>query len=175
MKAIAIDLSLPEIKRDTFELLNAQRKELDKPMIRANEIFSDIQSPLINVNAQLVKAAPGASFIIRNIFFDFDLAILKPRSSTEIRSLAKFMNDYPSAIVQIAGHTDSYGTLKYNLDLSKRRVEAVRKALSELGVKEERLEFVWFGEKIPLTTNRTIMGRAINRRVEFKIISMDEK
>ena len=174
MKAMAIDLSLPQIKRDTFELLNAERKELGQPLIKANEIVSDIQSPIINVNAQVVKAEEGASFIIRNVFFDFDLALLKPRSWTEIRNLAKFMNDYPSAVVQLAGHTDSYGTLEYNIDLSKRRVEAVRKALSTLGIKEDRLEFVWYGETQPLTTNRTIMGRAINRRVEFKIISMDE-
>tara|TARA_R110001599_G_scaffold130882_2_gene306354 strand:+ start:18185 stop:20407 length:2223 start_codon:yes stop_codon:yes gene_type:complete len=172
MRAIAIDLALPQIKRDTFELLNAQRKELGQAPIESNALVSGVQAPIINVNAQVVKAAPGASFIIRNVFFDFDKDLLKPRSWTEIRNLAKFMNDYPTAIVELAGHTDSYGTLEYNIDLSRRRVEAVRKALATLGIKEDRLQFVWHGESEPLTTNRTVMGRAINRRVEFTIISM---
>ncbi|KYG78592.1 hypothetical protein MB14_17835 [Roseivirga ehrenbergii] len=172
MKAVAIDLSLPQIKRDTFELLNAQRKELGQEPIESNALVSGVQAPIINVNAQVVKAAPGASFIIRNVFFDFDKDLLKPRSWTEIRNLAQFMNDYPTAIVELAGHTDNYGTLEYNIDLSRRRVEAVKKALATLGIKEDRLQFVWHGESEPITTNRTVMGRAINRRVEFTIISM---
>ncbi|MGW8121777.1 OmpA family protein [Roseivirga echinicomitans] len=172
MRAVAIDLTLPQIKRDTFELLNAQRKELGQEPIDVNAVVSDVKAPIINLNAQVVKAAPGASFIIRNVFFDFDKDLLKPRSWVEIRNLAKFMNDYPTAIVQLAGHTDDYGTLEYNVDLSRRRVEAVRKALATLGIKEDRLKFVWYGEQVPLSTNRTIMGRAINRRVEFAILSM---
>ncbi|WP_157716027.1 OmpA family protein [Roseivirga echinicomitans] len=172
MKAVAIDLALPQIKRDTFELLNAQRRELDEAPTQSNALVSDIQRPIININAQVVKAAPGASFIIRNVFFDFDKDLLKPRSWTEIRNLAKFMNDYPTAIVELAGHTDNYGSPEYNIDLSRRRVEAVRKALAGLGIKEDRLKFVWYGESVPLATNRTDMGRALNRRVEFTIIGM---
>mgnify|MGYP003624385847 FL=1 len=172
MKAVAIDLALPQIKRDTFELLNAQRKELGQAPIESNALVSGVQVPIININAQVVKAAPGASFIIRNVFFDFDKDLLKPKSWTEIRNLAKFMNDYPTAIVELAGHTDNYGTPEYNIDLSRRRVEAVRKALATLGIKEDRLQFVWHGEDVPIATNRTVMGRALNRRVEFTIISM---
>lgn len=172
MKAVAIDLALPQIKRDTFELLNAQRKELGQEPIESNALVSGVQAPIININAQVIKAAPGASFIIRNVFFDFDKDLLKPKSWTEIRNLAKFMNDYPTAIVELAGHTDNYGTPEYNVDLSRRRVEAVRNALATLGIKEDRLQFVWYGEEVPMATNRTVMGRALNRRVEFTIISM---
>lgn len=172
MKAVAINLSLPEIKRDTFEVLNAQRRELGLPEIQANAVVSGVQTPIINLTTQVVKAAPGASFIIRNVFFDFDKDLLKPKSWTEIRNLAKFMNDYPTAIVELAGHTDNYGTNEYNVDLSRRRVEAVRKALATLGIKEDRLKFVWYGEEVPIASNRTVSGRALNRRVEFTILSM---
>ncbi|MFT7267863.1 MAG: OOP family OmpA-OmpF porin [Roseivirga sp.] len=172
LRAVSLDLKLPEIKRDTFAILNAQRRELGQPEIYSNAIVSGVQAPIINLNAQIVKAAPGASFIIRNVFFDFDLDLLKPRSWTEIKNLAKFMNDYPTAVVELGGHTDSYGTLDYNVDLSQRRVKSVREALATLGIKEDRLKFVSYGETRPLTTNRTRVGRAINRRVEFKILSM---
>jgi len=174
MKAVAISLSLPELKRDTFEILNAQREELGLPRISENAIVSGVSSPVINnVNAPVVLAAAGASFIIRNVFFDFDKDLLKEQSWIEIRNLVKFMNDYPNAIVELAGHTDSYGTDDYNVDLSMRRVEAVKKGIVSLGIDEDRLRFVWYGETVPIASNRTRSGRALNRRVEFTILKLE--
>ncbi len=190
MRAVAITLAMPELKRDTIEIVNAQRRDLAFPAIQDdfmqprlqqvvadtvgtnNAIIQQGQTPVLPVNAQIVKAAPGKSFIIRNVFFDFDKDLLKPQSWIEIRNLAKFMNDYPTAVVQLAGHTDNYGTPEYNIDLSERRVKAVRKALATLGIKEDRLEFVWYGEELPIASNRSRAGRALNRRVEFTILSM---
>ena len=143
------------------------------PDLSQNAIISDMATPNVFANPQLVKAAPGTSFIIRNVFFDFDKDLLKEQSWIEMRNLAKFMNDYPNAIVELAGHTDNYGTLEYNVDLSRRRVEAVTKGLQTLGIKKERLRFVWFGETVPIASNRTVMGRALNRRVEFKILKLE--
>lgn len=172
VKAVAINLSLPTLKRDTFEIYNAKREELGLPALERNAIISPVALPQVRVNAQVVKAVPGQSFAIRNVFFDFDKDLLKPQSWIEIRNLAKFMNDYPEAIVELAGHTDNYGTLEYNVDLSERRVKAVRGALASLGINEDRLRFVWYGEEVPIASNRTRAGRALNRRVEFTILSM---
>lgn len=171
---VAISLSLPELKRDTFEVLNAQRQELGLPPISPNAIINGVGSPVINnVNAPVILAATGASFIIRNVFFDFDKDLLKEQSWVEIRNLVQFMNDYPNAIVELAGHTDSYGTDDYNVDLSMRRVEAVKKGIVSLGVDEDRLRFVWYGETVPIATNRTREGIALNRRVEFTILKLE--
>ena len=193
MRAVAITLAMPELKRDSIEILNAQRRELAFPSMNSDQSISGVETTEIvaldtaagnnaiieegptaqvKVNAQVVKAVPGRTFIIRNVFFDFDKDILKPQSWVEIRNLAKFMNDYPTAVVELAGHTDNYGTLEYNVDLSERRVKAVRKALASLGIKEDRLEFVWYGEEVPIASNRTRAGRALNRRVEFTILKM---
>ena len=173
VKAVAITLALPELKRDTFEVLNAQRRELGLPELSQNAIIQNVQSPIVPIAVKVVKAAPGRSFIIRNVFFDFDKDLLKQQSWIEIRNLVKFMNDYPDAVVELAGHTDAYGTDAYNVDLSRRRVEAVQKAIVSLGIKEDRLRFVWYGEKVPITTNRTRAGRALNRRVEFTILKLE--
>lgn len=189
MKAVAITLAMPELKRDTIEIVNSQRRELAFPAFddnlnieqvkgpdlqptKNNAIIKEEETPQVNVKARMVKAVPGASFIIRNVFFDFDKDLLKPKSWVEIRNLAEFMNDYPTAIVELAGHTDNYGTPEYNIDLSMRRVKAVREALATLGIKEDRLQFVWYGEEIPIASNRSRSGRALNRRVEFTIVSM---
>lgn len=189
MKAVAITLAMPTLKRDTIQIVNSQRKELafpgfdseinvsgvkspDLKPVNSNAIIQEGATPQVNVKAKMVRALPGTSFIIRNVFFDFDKDILKPKSWVEIKNLAKFMNDYPDAIVELAGHTDNYGTPEYNIDLSERRVKAVRAALATLGIKEERLQFVWYGEEVPIASNRNRFGRALNRRVEFTIVSM---
>ena len=189
MKAVAITLATPSLKRDTIEIVDTQRKELAFPSFdseinvsgvkspvlkseKSNAIIQEGATPLVNVKAKMIKAAAGTSFIIRNVFFDFDKDLLKPKSWVEIRNLADFMNDYPDAIVELAGHTDNYGTPEYNIDLSERRIKAVRAALATLGIKEERLQFVWYGEEVPIASNRNRAGRALNRRVEFTIISM---
>lgn len=189
MKAVAITLATPSLKRDTIQIVDTRRKELAFPPLdseinmsgvksavlgpeKSNAIIQEGATPLVNVKAKMIKAVAGTSFIIRNVFFDFDKDILKPKSWVEIRNLAKFMNDYPDAIVELAGHTDNYGTPEYNIDLSERRIKAVRAALATLGIKEERLQFVWYGEEVPIASNRNRAGRALNRRVEFTIISM---
>lgn len=173
VRAANINLNLPEIKKDTLAAINEKRRGMGLPELSRNGIVSDAGALTVYANPQLVKAAPGASFIIRNVFFDFDKDLLKEQSWIEMRNLAKFMNDYPDAVVELAGHTDNYGTLEYNIDLSRRRVEAVREGLATLGIDEDRLRFVWYGETIPITSNRTDAGRALNRRVEFRIISMN--
>ena len=172
VRGVAINLALPPLRRDTFEIYNAQRRELGLPEIRRNSIVKSVNTPTLDAVPQIVAAVPGATFAIRNVFFDFDLDLLKPRSWEEMRVLAKWMTDNPTAIVELSGHTDNYGTQEYNVDLSRRRVMSVRKGLQTLGVDDSRLRFDWFGEEDPLTTNRTRAGRAANRRVEFTIVSM---
>ena len=103
----------------------------------------------------------------------FLLAILKKESWTEIRTLVEFMNDYPNAIVELVGHTDAHGTDKYNIDLSRRRVQAVKKGVTTLGIDPDRLRIKWVGEGSPIASNRTRAGRAFNRRVEFQIIELE--
>lgn len=174
VKAVAISLNLPELKRDTFDILNAQRAELGLPPINSNSIVSGTRGRVINnVNAPVILARTGARYIIRNVLFDFDRSDLKEESWQEIRNLVKFMNDYPNAEVEIAGHTDNKGASAYNEALSKRRVQSVLNAVVQLGVKRERLTPIWYGESVPLATNRTNAGRALNRRVEIRILRLE--
>jgi len=172
VRGVAINLALPPLRRDTFEIYNAQRRELGLPEITRNSILKSVNSPIINVNPPVIFAVAGASFDIKNVFFDFDKSLLKERSWLEIRVLAKFMKDYPTAIVELTGHTDNYGTQEYNVALSRRRSLAVRKGLMSLGVDPDRLKLDWSGEEDPRSTNRSRVGRAVNRRVEFTILSM---
>jgi len=79
------------------------------------------------------------------------------------------MNENPSYNLDINGHTDSKGAASMNLDLSQRRAEAVMNYLTKQGVEASRLKATGYGQTIPVATNSTAVGRALNRRVEFKV------
>ena len=114
----------------------------------------------------------GQVFVLENIFFDFDKSVLLPQSFVELHKLINILEQYPNMTIELSGHTDSKGSDKYNLKLSKERAEAVFNYLVEKGIDEKRLTHKGFGAKQPIADNSTDQGRAKNRRVEFKIISM---
>ena len=83
----------------------------------------------------------------------------------------ELLNDIPTLVIEIGGHTDALGSDEYNRSLSDDRANAVRTYLLEHGIAEERVTAVGYGESVPVDTNETEEGRAQNRRVEFKILS----
>ncbi|MFN3306921.1 MAG: OmpA family protein, partial [Candidatus Kapaibacteriota bacterium] len=104
---------------------------------------------------------------LNNIFFDFDKYELKPESFPELNRVVKILNENPDFRIHIEGHTDSIGTNEYNLQLSRKRAEAVRNYLVAKGIATYRIAIFGFGSTIPIATNETEEGRALNRRVEI--------
>ncbi|MEZ5366891.1 MAG: OmpA family protein [Bryobacterales bacterium] len=94
---------------------------------------------------------------------------LTQRGGALVDEVAALLGRFPDARVEIAGHTDSQGTSRNNLTLSKRRAEAVRKRLVEGGVADSRLTAEGYGEDRPIADNKTSAGRLRNRRVEFTV------
>ena len=85
-----------------------------------------------------------------------------------LKEIAGALTDNPAMRVRITGHTDSDGENAANLDLSKRRAEAVKKALSaEFSIAAERMQTDGKGEESPAGPNDSAEGKANNRRVEF--------
>lgn len=105
-------------------------------------------------------------------FFAFDSATLDHRARQTTRNIARLLRrlDGVAGIV-IGGHTDSVGSETYNLDLARRRGEAVQRALIEDGVDARIISIIPLGERYPIATNSTDEGRAMNRRVEFYVAS----
>jgi len=114
--------------------------------------------------------ATGATFKVRNIFFDFAKADLKPESHVELDRLAALLNEYPRINVEIGAHTDAVGTDRDNQVLSENRARSVVQYLVSQGIAAERLRARGYGEQVPIATNDTDEGRALNRRVEFKLV-----
>ena len=103
-------------------------------------------------------------------FFAFNQATLKRSYLPALRQTAMVLAKNPHIQVEIAGHTDNVGSEEYNLDLGRRRAEAVRNALVKYGVDGSRLLYQSYGESQPAADNGTASGRAKNRRVEIRIM-----
>lgn len=104
---------------------------------------------------------------LNNIFFDFDKYVLKPESYLELDRVVQILKENPDFKIHIEGHTDIFGTEEYNLQLSRKRAEAVRNYLVSKGISAEKITIFGFGASMPVATNETEEGRALNRRVEI--------
>jgi OOP family OmpA-OmpF porin len=102
--------------------------------------------------------------------FEFDKATLLSTAYPVLNELAETIKKFPARRWKIEGHTDAIGSDSYNMDLSRRRAQAVADYLISQGVKSSQLEVVPMGESSPVATNNTQEGRAMNRRVEIQII-----
>ena len=106
---------------------------------------------------------------IYGILFDFDKATLRPESASALRQLLAALESNPSMDVDIEGHTDAVGDDAYNLALSERRAQSVVAWLADNGIAVSRLKAVGRGETMPVASNDTADGRALNRRVEVRL------
>lgn len=122
-------------------------------------------------DVELKNVAVGSIIVLRNIFFDFDKATLRPESTNELERLIKLLNDLPTLKIEISSHTDSKGSDTYNMTLSQARSESVVNYLIGKGIAKDRLTAKGYGETKPMDTNDTDEGRQNNRRSEFKILS----
>jgi len=144
--------------------------------MRANSIR--INALEINKMEALKEEPPEEMTIVlddRALNFDFDKSFVKPQYDEMLTNLKEFItkNDYE---VTIVGHTDYIASNQYNMGLSKRRAEAVKAKLIELGLDPSRIvAIVPRGEEEPVADNSTTEGRAKNRRVEFKLVKRGSK
>lgn len=109
--------------------------------------------------------------VIQGITFDNNKATIRKTSSPILTSALTVLMQFPDMRIEIQGHTDSNGDDASNLDLSQRRSDAVMAWFATNGIDPSRLRAVGYGETVPVDDNATDAGRAVNRRVEFKLIS----
>jgi outer membrane protein OmpA-like peptidoglycan-associated protein len=136
------------------------------------DITGEVPEEPIRRDFNLEKVEIGTKVVLENIFFETNKATLKPESYPQLEQVLKFLNSNPTVRMEISGHTDNVGSLKLNTNLSQARAEAVVKYLVERGIDPSRLDSKGYAFSQPIAPNDTAEGRAKNRRVEFKILSM---
>ena len=128
-----------------------------------------ITTPGDSILVGLTRIAPGNSITLNNLYFDYDSDEILPTSNAEIHRLSLFLKRNKQVKIEIIGHTDNQGSKTYNLDLSRRRANALMNALIRKGIAADRLTAKGMGSEAPIATNDTEEGRAQNRRVEILI------
>ena len=106
----------------------------------------------------------------KTILFNTGKSTFQEQSYAVLDNMANVMKQFPNAKFAIEGHTDSTGTDKINDPLSNDRANAVREYLISKGISASRLSSQGFGSKNPIDTNKTVAGRANNRRTEIKLV-----
>lgn len=106
----------------------------------------------------------------RPLHFDSDKSAVTEAAAAIIKDLAAIAVTCPEDRLEVGGYTDNVGSPGYNQALSERRAVAVANALAGFGIARERLSAVGYGEKSPVADNNTDSGRALNRRIEIKIV-----
>ena len=106
---------------------------------------------------------------VAQVAFNSSSATLTPRSQEILREIAALLKKYPDSFLEISGHTDSSGSARRNMDLSMQRARACASFIASEGITLDRLFAYGYGESQPVTSNDTLQGRRINRRVEFEL------
>jgi outer membrane protein OmpA-like peptidoglycan-associated protein/tetratricopeptide (TPR) repeat protein len=138
------------------------RSDISKPVEYTIELF-----PLKKTITQ--DTLPPVS--LRNIFFESGKAELAESSNEELNKLVSLLGANPTKKIIINGHTDNIGNPEDNVILSRQRANAVKAYLIGSGISGDRISSKAFGERAPISTNSTIEGRAMNRRIEFQLIN----
>ena len=127
-----------------------------------------IENKMVDAAVMAKDLRETGRIALYGIYFDTDRAEVKPESRPTLEQIAKLLTAQVSLSVFIVGHTDNQGPFAYNLDLSRRRAEAVAAELvKNYGIGAPRLRTAGVGLLAPVGSNASEAGRALNRRVEL--------
>lgn len=122
---------------------------------------------------EIVEKAPELfpegkkTLVLEGVNFDTNMADIRPDAAAVLENVARSLKDWPEVRVEIGGHTDSSGASGANQQLSARRAASVKAYLETKGIDGSRLTTKGYGESKPIAENKTVEGRAKNRRVEL--------
>ncbi|MBS4014946.1 MAG: OmpA family protein, partial [Candidatus Latescibacteria bacterium] len=137
--------------------------------ISASAIVIIEQDKTLERNFELVEK--GMTITLKGVYFELGKATLKPESYPALQEAVKIMTENPSIKVEIQGHTDNTGSAQLNQRLSQERADAVMSYLVKtFNINAERLTAKGYGPSQPIASNDNAEGRALNRRVDFKIL-----
>jgi len=152
-----------------FNLINNNRYLL---IIQSSEFFriEEFFTLVGNMEINKYTKAISSRMKFKSIEFDLESAEIKPTMFYDLDKVSRFLLDNPDFKLRISGHTDSYGTPEYNLQLSKDRAEAIMEYIIYFGnVPRARVDAEGYGSTDPIVEEITEEDRQLNRRVEFEL------
>lgn len=132
-----------------------------------NKVLKDIELATGTINQ---KHAVGHVMRLNNLIFQVGKSKISPESYEELDLLVNMMDENPTMIIQLEGHTDYQGDAKQNMKLSLERVDAVKDYLISKKINKQRIKTKSFGGTQPLSRDNTPEAHRLNRRVEVRIL-----
>jgi OOP family OmpA-OmpF porin len=117
-----------------------------------------------------IQFQPAKTFVLDDVNFETGKADLKPESFPVLDELVAFLTRKDDERIEIGGHTDNVGKAASNITLSMERAKSVMAYIISKGIEANRLTAKGYGSSVPVESNATAAGRAINRRTEVKIL-----
>ena len=163
------------------------------------EFASDSTMEDANYWVEFILPSISKPSVVENIFYDYDKADLRSESKTALNELIAVLHDNPNVTIEMASHTDRWGSDAYNINLSERRAKSVVDYLVENGISRDRLQPHGYGKSRPKTVTKRIArlypqfkegdilteefiktlseedqqaADQINRRTEFSVLSL---
>jgi len=167
-KADAAARQAAEDKRKQDE---AARKAADQAVVKPLPETSMSAKPLTDVASMLKD--PGSPLAKRSVYYDFDMYSVREEFQPSIEAHGKFLVEHKELRVRVEGNCDERGSREYNLALGQRRADAVKRALTLLGVTPKQIETVSFGSEKPKATGSNEEAWAENRRSDIVYIGID--
>lgn len=163
-------------KKDNVYVVVSGKRYSDNETVMLLDILEteELEDNLIKVNADFIadKLFKEGKVALQGILFDHNKATIKEESGALLQEIAKFLSTNPSVVLFVVGHTDMTGEVKYNIDLSTKRAEAVTQYLIEKHqIASSRLLPYGVGPLAPTNNNTSEKGKAKNRRVELVLKS----
>ncbi|PMP68812.1 MAG: peptidoglycan-associated lipoprotein [Thermodesulfobacterium geofontis] len=158
-----------EIKKpEKVEKLPKEKKEIVSNA--TEEVFKPEEIPPQKEDKEYWKLYGRGSAPLYAIFFDFDEYTIRDDMWDRIKQNVKYLLEHKDVKVELQGNCDERGTNEYNMALGAKRALEVKKVLIKLGIDEERINTISFGEEKPLCKESNEECWALNRRVDFVII-----
>jgi peptidoglycan-associated lipoprotein len=130
--------------------------------------IGDGQNSVAGVLTDKSVGGTGPAGVAHVVFFDYDSFVVRAEARPVIESHARFLQANKQRKANLEGHTDERGGREYNLALGQKRAEAVRQALTLLGVSDAQMEAVSYGKEKPAAQGASEADYAKNRRVEIR-------
>jgi outer membrane protein OmpA-like peptidoglycan-associated protein len=122
------------------------------------------------INVEIELTPKGQSIRLNHLIFDAGKDVIKPASFNELDGLVAMLKVDPKMEIQLEGHTDNVGNAARNLELSEKRVIAVKKYLTAHGISKGRIQTKAYGGTKPIANGNSEEARALNRRVEMRVL-----
>lgn len=134
------------------------------------EIVLDSSQNKYEIEVLLSAIVLGEAVTLEHVLFERASTKLIESSYQDLNEVVEMMKDSPTMEIELSGHTDNQGSSKLNLQLSKDRVEVVKKYITSNGIQSKRIEGKGYGGTRPIASNKNPELRKFNRRVEFTVI-----